>query len=238
MDKHACWRTMTVGLDELVRKMTKKIKIAPSLLAADFLRLGDEIRKVEEAGADMLHFDVMDAHFVPNLSLGVGILESVRKATRLYLDVHLMMDNPEKYLKAFADAGADGITVHLEVHPEPDAVLDAIGELGKDRGLSINPDMPVSRLSGRLSRVDRLLLMSVFPGFGGQSFIPESVERLRQARELLDREGRTQTELQIDGGIGPKNAAAVIAAGADCLVAGTAVFRAPDPAEAIRAIRG
>lgn len=220
------------------KKMSRKIKIAPSVLAADFLHLGDEIRKIEDAGADMVHFDVMDAHFVPNLSLGVGILESIRKATKMYLDVHLMMDNPEKYLKTFADAGADGITVHLEVYSEPDAVLDAIGALGKDRGLSINPDMPVEKLSGKVSRVDRLLLMSVFPGFGGQAFIPESIERLRQVRELLDREGRSEAELQIDGGVSPKNSAQIIAAGADNLVAGTAVFRAPDPAEAIRALRG
>ncbi len=218
--------------------MAGRIKIAPSGLAADFLHLGDEIRKIEDAGADMVHYDVMDAHFVPNLSLGMGILESIRKATGLYLDVHLMMDNPEKYIKSFVDAGADGITVHLEVHPDPDGVLDAIGSFGKDRGLSINPDMPVERLGGRVSRVDRLLLMSVFPGFGGQAFIPESIGRLREARELLEREGREGVELQVDGGVGPKNAGEIIAAGADCLVAGTAVFRAADPAAAIRAMRG
>lgn len=218
--------------------MPRTIKIAPSVLAADFMHLGDEIRKIEDAGADMVHFDVMDAHFVPNLSLGPGILESVRAFTKMYLDVHLMMDNPEKYLKAFADAGADGITVHLEVHPDPDAILDQIGALGKDRGLSINPDMPVERLAGKVSRVDRLLLMSVYPGFGGQSFIPESIGRLTQVRQLLDSEGRAEAELQIDGGVSPKNAAAIIAAGADNLVAGTAVFRAPDPAAAIRSMRG
>ena len=220
------------------RAMSRKVKISPSILAADFLHLGDEIRKMEDAGADMLHFDVMDAHFVPNLSLGVGMLEAVRKATSMYLDVHLMMDNPEKYLKTFADAGADGITIHLEIHPEPDAILDEIGSLGKTRGLAINPDMPVERLSGRVSRVDRLLLMSVFPGFGGQSFIPESLERLTRTRALLDGEGRAGAELQIDGGVGPANAAAIVKAGADCLVAGTAIFRAPDPAAAIRGMRG
>ncbi|MCC8189607.1 MAG: ribulose-phosphate 3-epimerase [Planctomycetes bacterium] len=218
--------------------MPRPIKIAPSILAADFLHLGDEIRRMEDAGADMLHFDVMDAHFVPNLSLGVGMLESIRKATSLYLDVHLMMDNPEQYLETFAAAGANGLTIHLEIHPEPDAILDAIGSHGMDRGLSLNPDKPVEKLARRVSRVDRLLLMSVFPGFGGQAFIPESIERLRQARALLDAEGRSEAELQIDGGISPQNSADVIAAGADNLVAGTAIFRAPDPAAAIRALRG
>lgn len=218
--------------------MAKKVKIAPSVLAADPLHLADEIHKIEAAGADMIHFDVMDAHFVPNLSLGVSILEAVRGFTGMYLDVHLMMDNARKFLKAFADAGADGITVHLEVYPEPDAVLDEIGELGKDRGLSINPDMPVSRLEGRVSRVDRLLLMSVFPGFGGQKFIPGSLSRLVEVRRLLGASGRGAAELQVDGGVGVGNAREIREAGADCLVAGTGVFRADDPAEAIRAMRG
>ncbi|MDR1518624.1 MAG: ribulose-phosphate 3-epimerase [Planctomycetota bacterium] len=218
--------------------MGKNVKIAPSLLAADFLRLGDEIRKVEAAGADLLHFDVMDGHFVPNISLGICILESVRQATRLPLDVHLMLDNPEKHLDAFAAAGADGITIHLEIHPEPDAILDRIGGLGKTRGLAVNPDLPMERLAGKLARVDRLLIMGVFPGFGGQAFIQATLERLTRARQLLDAEGRAAAELQVDGGIGPKNSAAVIAAGTDCLVAGTAIFRAPDPAAAILALRG
>ncbi|MCL2001407.1 MAG: ribulose-phosphate 3-epimerase, partial [Planctomycetes bacterium] len=156
--------------------MARRIKIAPSMLAADFLCLGDEIRKVEDGGADMLHFDVMDAHFVPNISFGPGILEYVRKATRLHLDVHLMMSEPVKYLEAFAKAGADGITIHLEACPDPGAALSNIGRLGLCRGLSINPDMPVEMLEGKLSDVDRLLIMGVFPGFGGQPFIPETLE--------------------------------------------------------------
>lgn len=216
----------------------RRIKVAPSVLAADPLHLGDEIKKLEAAGADMIHFDIMDAHFVPNLSLGVGILEAVRGFTKMYLDVHLMMDNADKYLETFAKAGADGITVHLEVYPEPDKILDTIGGLGKDRGLSINPDMPVSQLSGRVSRVDRLLLMSVFPGFGGQKFIPESLARLTETRALLDREGRGEAELQIDGGVGVGNVREILKAGADCLVAGTGVFRAPDVAEAIKQLKG
>ena len=218
--------------------MPKRVKIAPSLLAADFLRLGEEIGKMEEAGADLLHFDVMDGHFVPNLSMGPGILECVRRATGLYLDVHLMLDNPGKHLDAFAAAGADGITVHLESNPEPDAILDRIGALGKTRGLAINPDMPVESLAGKLSRVDRLLIMSVFPGFGGQSFIPESLDRLAAAGKLAASEGREGIELQVDGGVGPGNAGAIAAAGAGCLVAGTAVFRASNPAAAIAMLRG
>lgn len=216
----------------------KKIKIAPSLLAADPLHLADEIQKAEAGGADMLHFDVMDAHFVPNLSLGVGLLAAVRKVTKMYLDVHLMMDNADTYLKTFADAGADGITVHLEVYPDPENVLEMIGELGKDRGLVINPDTPVAMLKGKLSNVDRLLIMSVYPGFGGQKFIPEALERLREAKTLLEREGREEVELQVDGGVGAGNAAALREAGAECMVAGTAVFGAKDVTEAIRTLRG
>ncbi len=218
--------------------MPRKIKIAPSILAADFLHLGDEIRRVEEAGVDMLHLDVMDAHFVPNLSIGMPIVESVRRATKLHLDTHLMMDNPDKYLDAFAKAGVNGLTVHLEIFPEPDAILDRIGELGLTRGLSLNPDMPVERLKGKLSRVDRLLVMSVFPGFGGQKFIPETLDRIRRIRDMLDAEGRTDAEVEVDGGVGPGNAAELAAAGADLLVAGTAVFRADDPAAAVRGMRG
>jgi ribulose-phosphate 3-epimerase len=217
--------------------MNRTVKVAPSVLAADFLRLGEDIRRIEDAGADMIHWDVMDAHFVPNLSLGLGMLETVRKATKLYIDVHLMMDNPEKYLKTFADAGADGITIHLEVHPEPAAVLEEIRSCGKDCGLSINPDMPVERLRGKVGTIRRLLLMSVFPGFGGQKFIPESLDRLREARALLDAEGRADAELQVDGGVGLANAGELVAAGGDCLVAGTALFRAPDMAASVRALR-
>ncbi len=217
--------------------MNRRIKISPSLLAADFMHLADEIRKVEDAGADMLHLDIMDAHFVPNLSIGVPVVESVRKFSNMYLDAHLMMDNPEKYLKVFADAGADGISVHLEVFPEPDEILSAIGALGKDRGLVINPDMPVECLRGRLHNVDRLLLMSVFPGFGGQKFISESLDRLRQARKLIADAGRPEIELQIDGGVSLENAAEIIRAGADCLVAGTAIFRAEDPRKAVEVLR-
>lgn len=218
--------------------MARSVKIAPSILAADFTRLGDEIRRAEDAGADMIHVDIMDAHFVPNLSMGPGIIASIRKVTKLHFDVHLMMDNPQKYLKDYREAGADGLTVHLEIFPDPNEVLDQIGGLGMTRGLSLNPDMPVERLKGKATKIDRLLVMSVFPGFGGQSFIPESLNRITQARAILDAEGRKDAEVQVDGGVGIGNAKSIVAAGADLLVAGTAVFGAPDIAGAIRTLRG
>ncbi|MDR1612521.1 MAG: ribulose-phosphate 3-epimerase [Planctomycetota bacterium] len=216
----------------------KTIKIAPSILSADFRRLADDIRRVEDAGADLIHIDIMDAHFVPNLSMGPGIVESIRNVTRLHFDVHLMMDNPQRFLRQFREAGADGLTVHLEIFPDPEEALDEIGALGLTRGLSLNPDMPVRRLSGRLTKVDRLLVMCVYPGFGGQAFIPESLTRIREARDLLDAEGRAQAELEVDGGVNVKNAAAIREAGADLLVGGTAVFGAPSAGEAIRLLRG
>lgn len=210
-------------------------QIAPSLLAADFARLGDELARAEAAGADMLHLDVMDGHFVPNLSIGVPVVAGLRSVSTLHFDVHLMVDNAHEYLEPFAEAGADALTVHLEVYPEPEVVLDRIAALGKTRGLSINPDMPIARLAGHLDKVDRLLIMSVFPGFGGQSFIEATYDRLREARALI---GDRPVEISVDGGVGAKNAAAIIEAGADILVAGTSTFRAPDMGAAIRALRG
>ncbi len=210
-------------------------RVAPSLLAADFTCLEREIRRIEEAGVEVLHLDIMDGHFVPNLTFGPPVVEKLRKITKMHFDVHLMLDNPEKFLVPFADAGADGLTIHLEVHPQPEEILEKIGALGKVRGLSFNPDMPTERLRGHLDKVDRLLLMSVFPGFGGQKFIPESLQRLRECVALI---GDRKIELEIDGGVTAENAAAVREAGATLLVAGTSTFRAPDVREAVRVIAG
>lgn len=215
-----------------------RVKVAPSLLAADFGRLADEVRRAEAAGADLLHFDVMDGHFVPNFTMGPALIAALRPLTNLFFDVHLMLDNPAPYLEPFARAGANGLTVHVEIFPEPDEILSRIGSMGLVRGLSLNPDVPIDRLRGRLSRVDRLLVMSVFAGFGGQAFIPESLDRIRAAKGLLEAEGPLGAELQVDGGVTAENAVDIRGAGADNLVAGTSTFKAADMAAAIRAIRG
>jgi ribulose-phosphate 3-epimerase len=213
------------------------VRIAPSLLAADFSRLAEEIHRVEEAGADLLHLDIMDGHFVPNISFGIPVIESIREITRLKFDTHLMISNPEKYLEPFKKAGADSLTVHLEVCPEPARIIDAIHTLGMECGLVVNPATPVEGIFPYLQSIQLVLIMSVEPGFGGQSFQPGSLEKISRLRAEIDTLG-LDLPIQVDGGINPDTAPSVRRAGADLLVAGSAVFRAPDPAAAIRTLRG
>jgi ribulose-phosphate 3-epimerase len=209
-------------------------RIAPSILSADFACLGDAVDAVK-AEADLLHVDVMDGHFVPNITIGPPVVASLRKHTDLYLDCHLMIDEPERYLEAFKDAGADGCSVHVEVGHTAELIAQ-MRALGLDVGLAVNPDTPYEAFEPWLDQLDLLLLMTVHPGFGGQSFIADVMPKVRQARDELDRRGLT-TALQVDGGIKEDTAPVAAAAGADVFVAGNAVFRDPDPAAAARRIR-
>jgi len=211
------------------------VEIAPSILAADFASLGDAIGAVARGGVSMLHVDVMDGHFVPNISIGVPVVASLRKATRMTLDVHLMIENPEQYIGAFANAGADMISVHQEATPHLDRALSLIREHGCRPGAVINPATPVAHLSEVLGKVDHVLLMSVNPGFGGQSFIPETIHKIRQLRDLRERHDY-KFRIEVDGGIGPENISEVVRAGAQILVAGTSVFGSPDPAAAVQSM--
>jgi len=216
--------------------MLPAIEIAPSILAADFSRLGEEIAAVERGGARILHVDVMDGRFVPNISIGVPVVSSLRKATTLVLDVHLMIEEPGRYVGAFADAGADMISVHQEATPHLDRVLAAIQERDIEAGVVLNPATPVATLSEVLPVVDFVLVMSVNPGYGGQKFIAGSLEKLRQLKELRSRYNHTY-RIEVDGGLGLDNVADAVRAGAEIIVAGTSVFRTPDPAEAVRKMR-
>lgn len=215
---------------------TTSLKIAPSLLAADFGRLAEQVALVEAAGADYLHLDIMDGHFVPNLTIGPGVVAALRKVSRLVFDVHLMLDRPQDFVEPFAAAGADLITVHVEACRHLHRVIQAIKGLGCRAGAAVNPATSLAGLEEILPEVDLVLLMSVNPGFGGQQFIPSVVPKIARLRKLLSDRG-LKCELQVDGGINAANAREVVAAGADVLVAGTSVFRSPDPAEAIRQLR-
>ena len=213
------------------------MKIAPSILSCDFSRLADEIQAVEAGGADWIHIDVMDGHFVPNITIGPVITEGARRATTLPLDVHLMIEQPDRYLEAFASAGADIITVHQEACRHLHRTVERIHQLDVRAGVAINPATPVEAVREVLPLVDLLLVMSVNPGFGGQSYIPSSSDKLRRARALLDEIDST-AELEVDGGVDAGNAAAIAQAGASVLVAGSAVYcHADGPAAGVRAIR-
>ena len=215
------------------------VKIAPSILSADFGRLAEEVHAAEEAGADWIHVDVMDGHFVPNISMGPVVVAAVRRVTRLPLDVHLMIEGPERYLEAFAGAGADLLTVHQETCPHLQRTVERIQELGVRPGVTVNPATPLETLTEIVPWVDLLLVMSVNPGFGGQRYLQGSTDKLRRARALLDRLGRPGAELEVDGGIDASNAREVTSAGVGVLVAGSAVFRHPDGiGAAVRALRG
>ncbi|NIQ95996.1 MAG: ribulose-phosphate 3-epimerase [Desulfuromonadales bacterium] len=212
------------------------IKIAPSILSADFARLGEEVRAVDAAGADYIHVDVMDGHFVPNITIGPLVVDAVRKVTKKPLDVHLMIENPDLYIPDFARAGADIITVHAEAVPHLHRTVQLIRSLGKKAGVSLNPATPVSSLEVILDDLDLVLLMSVNPGFGGQSFIPSCLDKIRALRREIDQR-RLEVELEVDGGVKADNIADIAGAGADVFVAGSAVFGADDYAETIETMR-
>jgi ribulose-phosphate 3-epimerase len=220
----------------MITPADRPIVVAPSILAADFSRLRAEIQAVEQAGADWIHIDVMDGHFVPNISFGPGVVKSLRPHTRLPFDVHLMISPADPYLAAFAEAGADRISVHAEAGPHLHRSLQTIRALGKRPGVVVNPGTPVEPLAWVLDLVDLVLVMTVNPGFGSQSFLDSQLPKVAAARKMIDATGR-DIALEVDGGIGPETAARARAAGADTLVAGTAIFGGPDYAAAIGALR-
>jgi ribulose-phosphate 3-epimerase len=211
-------------------------KIAPSILAADFARLGEEIHKVEAAGADMIHFDVMDGHFVPNISFGIPVMASVRKITKMPLDAHLMISEPERYVAAFVKAGADSISVHCEVCPDIPAMAKRIHDLGARASIGINPETDADRVLPFAEHLDMILVMSVHPGFGGQEFIPSALDKLRYIRRELKRRGLS-IDVEIDGGVKLENIADVKAAGANVFVSGSGIFGKPDYAKIIDEMR-
>ena len=209
------------------------VEIAPSILSADFRRLGEQIAAVEQAGASIIHVDVMDGHFAPNLTVGPFIVEWVRKATKLPIDAHLMIENPDNFIGPFARAGANMISVHPEATYHLDRTLNHIRQAGCQAGVVLNPATPLAMIEEVVAEVDYVLLMSVNPGFGGQKFIPSSLDKLRRLRDLI-RMKSSPARIEIDGGVGLNNVAEVVAAGAEILVAGSAVFGAENPAEALK----
>ena len=212
------------------------IKIAPSILSADFARLRDEIQRVEQ-DADWLHVDVMDGHFVPNLTIGPPVVRSIKKYTKLPLDVHLMMTNPDDFISLFAESGANSLTVHVETCPHLHRTLQEIKKRGMSAGISLNPATSLALLDETLAEVDMILIMTVNPGFGGQAFIPASLSKIRRLREQLIARALSRVEIEVDGGISAANIRQVADAGATVFVAGSAVFDAPDPAEMIRKMK-
>jgi ribulose-phosphate 3-epimerase len=212
------------------------VLIAPSILSADFAALGDAIGAVERGGADLIHVDVMDGHFVPNITIGVPVVKSLRRIAKVPLDVHLMIEEPDRYIEAFAEAGAAMMSVHVEVLPHLHRTVHAIKKLGVKAGVVLNPATPIVAIHEIAADVDFVLVMSVNPGFGGQTFIPRSESKVREVRALLDAAGN-RAPVEIDGGVDQHNIARVVAAGARVIVAGSAVFNTPDPERAVRELK-
>jgi len=212
------------------------VRLAPSILSADFAILGAQVAAVERGGADLIHVDVMDGHFVPNLTMGPAVVKALRRITKLPLDVHLMITDPDEYIEAFAEAGAASIIVHAEVLPHLHRTLSAIRSLKCRAGVAINPSTPPSAIQEVVGLADQVLVMSVNPGFGGQSFIPESESKIQRVREMLDRAG-SRADIEVDGGVDASTVRRVVSAGATILVAGAAVFGTPDPEAAARSLR-
>jgi ribulose-phosphate 3-epimerase len=213
------------------------LQIAPSILSADFAALGQAVAAVERGGADLIHVDVMDGHFVPNITIGVPVVRALKRVARVPLDVHLMITDPDRYLEAFAEAGAAMISVHVEVLPHLHRTIHAIRALGVKAGVVLNPSTPVGSIEDVATDVDFVLIMSVNPGFGGQTFIPRTTSKVEQMRALLDRAGNRAAPIEVDGGIDGRTAPQVVAAGARILVAGSALFQTDNPERATRELR-
>jgi ribulose-phosphate 3-epimerase len=215
---------------------TPPVRIAPSILSANFARLGEDVARVELGGADLIHVDVMDGHFVPNITIGPPVVAALKRVTKLPLDVHLMIMDPDRYLEAFVASGAAMITVHAEVLPHLHRTLTHIRHLGAKAGVALNPSTPVAMIRDVVAELDHVLIMSVNPGFGGQSFISHALDKIEETRRLLQAAGSTAA-VEVDGGVDTTNAAALVARGASILVAGSAIFSQADPAEATRQLR-
>jgi ribulose-phosphate 3-epimerase len=214
----------------------KSLKIAPSILSADFSRLKDEIQAVEAAGADWLHVDVMDGHFVPNITIGPVVVEWVRKVTKIPIDVHLMITDPDKYAPEFIQAGADWVSVHPDTCPNPNATLNKIRDLGAKSSIAVNPDVPLKKVEGCFSDIDMVLMMTVFPGFGGQAFIPDVLPKIEEVKKRID-QSRLAILVEVDGGIKTDNIDRVCRAGGEVIVSGSGIFKTPNYADTIRRMR-